>query len=124
MKRTTLIPTGAALLAALGIAAGGVALAQGSDAADLAAFIDATPGAAEGLAAVEARTGGTVTEADLENDAPGLIEFEVQMPDGSEADALYAVDDGTITVETEDDDGIDDEEFPDDGRDTQDDADP
>ena len=101
MNRKTLIPTGAALLAALGIAAGGVALAQDSSAENVQSFIEATPGAAEGLAAVEAQTGGTVVEAEMEDDAPGLIEFEVEMADGSEADVYWSVADGAVVTEAD-----------------------
>lgn len=101
MIRKTLIPTGAALLAALGIAAGGVAFAQNDAAGDLKSFLEATPGAAEGLAAVESRTGGTVVEAALEDDAPGLIEYEVEMADGSEVDIYWSVADGTVVTEAD-----------------------
>ena len=101
MTRKTLIPTGAALLAALGIAAGGVAFAQSDAAGDLQSFLDATPGAAAGMTAVEAETGGAVVEAELEDDAPGLIEFEVEMADGSEADILWSVADGATLNEAD-----------------------
>ncbi len=101
MTRKTLIPTGAALLAALGIAAGGVAFAQTDSANDLQSFLAATPSAAEGLAAVEAKTGGTVVEAEMEDDAPGLIEFELEMADGSEANVYWSVADSTVVTEAD-----------------------
>ena len=101
MNRKTIIPTGAALLAALGIAAGGVALAQDGSTGDVQSFLDATPGAAEGLAAVEAQTGGTVVEAEMEDDASGLIEFEVEMTDGKEADVYWSVADGAVVTKAD-----------------------
>lgn len=95
MTRKTLIPTGAALLAALGIAAGGVAFAQTDSANDLQSFLAATPSAAE------AKTGGTVVEAEMEDDAPGLIEFELEMADGSEANVYWSVADSTVVTEAD-----------------------
>jgi len=101
MTRKKLIPTGAALLAALGIAAGGVAFAQNNSDESLQSVLAATPSAAEGVTAVEAQTGGKVVDAEMEDDAPDLIEFEDEMADGSEADVYWSVADATVVTEAD-----------------------
>ena len=101
MSRKTLISTGAALLATLGIAAGGIAFAQNQSDGDLQSFLAANPAAADGRTAIETQTGGTVTEAEMEDDAPGLIEFEVEMADGSEKDVYWSIADSAVVTEAD-----------------------
>jgi len=104
----------------LSILAGSVAYAQslegGGDAAELQAFLEANPAVVEAVTAVETETGGTVIEAEFDDETPGnsVVEFEIEMADGSEQEVLYHLADGSMTVDVEDD-GEEDDEEDDDG---------
>ena len=99
----------------LSILAGSVAYAQslegGADAAELQAFLEANPAVVEAVTAVETETGGTVVEAEFDDETPGnsVVEFEIEMADGSEREVLYHLADGSMTGDVDDgDEGEDD----------------
>ncbi|WP_370212831.1 PepSY domain-containing protein [Roseovarius sp.] len=116
MKRTTIAYAASSGLLGLSILAGSVAYAQslegGADAAELQAFLEANPAVVEAVTAVETETGGTVVEAEFDDETPGnsIVEFEIEMADGSEQEVLYNLADGSMTVDVEDDDEEDDDE--------------
>lgn len=116
MKRTTIAYAASSGLLGLSILAGSVAHAQslegGGDAAELQAFLEANPAVVEAVTAVETETGGTVVEAEFDDETPGhsVVEFEIEMADGSEQEVLYNLADGSMTVDVENDDDEDDEE--------------
>lgn len=114
MKRSTIAYAASSGLLGLSILAGSVAYAQslegGGDEAELQAFLAANPAVVEAVTAVETETGGTVVEAEFDDETPGnsVVEFEIEMADGSEQEVLYHLADGSMTVDVEDDE--DDEE--------------
>lgn len=116
MKRSTIAYAASSGLLGLSILAGSVAYAQnlegGGDAAELQAFLEANPAVVEAVTAVETETGGTVVEAEFDDETPGnsVVEFEIEMADGSEQEVLYNLADGSMTVDVEDDDEEDDDE--------------
>lgn len=116
MKRSTIAYAASSGLLGLSILAGSVAYAQslegGGDAAELQAFLEANPAVVEAVTAVETETGGTVVEAEFDDETPGnsVVEFEIEMADGSEQEVLYNLADGSMTVDVEDGDEGDDEE--------------
>lgn len=116
MKRTTIAYAASSGLLGLSILAGSLAYAQnlegGGDAAELQAFLEANPAVVEAVTAVETETGGTVVEAEFDDETPGnsVVEFEIEMADGSEQEVLYNLADGSMTVDVENDDDEDDEE--------------
>ncbi|WP_336096683.1 PepSY domain-containing protein [Roseovarius sp. CH_XMU1461] len=116
MKRTTIAYAASSGLLGLSILAGSLAYAQnlegGADAAELQAFLEANPDVVEAVTAVEIETGGTVVEAEFDDETPGnsVVEFEIEMADGSEQEVLYHLADGSMTVDVEDGDEGDDEE--------------
>ena len=116
MKRSTIAYAASSGLLGLSILAGSLAYAQslegGGDAAELLAFLEANPAVVEAVTAVETETGGTVLEAEFEDETPGnsVVEFEIEMADGSEQEVLYHLADGSMTVDVEDGDEDDDEE--------------
>lgn len=116
MKRSTIAYAASSGLLGLSILAGSVAYAQslegGADAAELQAFLEANPAVVEAVTAVETETGGTVVEAEFDDETPGnsVVEFEIEMADESEREVLYNLADGSMTVDVEDGDEGDDEE--------------
>ena len=115
MKRTTIAYAASSGLLGLSILAGSVAYAQslegGADAAELQAFLEANPAVVEAVTAVETETGGTVVEAEFDDETPGnsVVEFEIEMADGSEREVLYHLADGSMTGDVDDgDEGEDD----------------
>lgn len=116
MKRTTIAYAAGSGLLGLSILAGSLAYAQslegGGDAAELQAFLEANPAVVEAITAVETETDGTVVEAEFDDETPGnsVVEFEIEMADGSEQEVLYHLADGSMTVDVEDGDEGDDEE--------------
>ena len=115
MKRTTIAYAASSGLLGLSILAGSVAYAQslegGADAAELQAFLEANPAVVEAVTAVETETGGTVVEAEFDDETPGnsVVEFEIEMADGSEREGLYHLADGSMTGDVDDgDEGEDD----------------
>lgn len=116
MKRSTIAYAASSGLLGLSILAGSLAYAQslegGGDAAELQAFLEANPAVVEAVTAVETETGGTVVEAEFDDETPGnsVVEFEIEMADGSEQEVLYHLADGSMTVDVEDGDEADDEE--------------
>ncbi|WP_424990581.1 PepSY domain-containing protein [Fluviibacterium sp. S390] len=108
MKRTKLARTATAGLLGLSVLAGSMAYASsGSDAKsaeELKQFLTANPEVAAVLAEVESKTGGKVTEAEFDDDAPAnsVVEFEILMADGTEQEVYYTLADGTMTVEADD----------------------
>lgn len=116
MKRTTIAYAASSGLLGLSILAGSLAYAQnlegGADAAELQAFLEANPAVVGAVTAVEIETGGTVVEAEFDDETPGnsVVEFEIEMADGSEREVLYHLADGSMTVDVEDGDEGEDEE--------------
>ncbi|MAO27114.1 hypothetical protein [Roseovarius sp.] len=115
MKRSTIAYAASSGLLGLSILAGSVAYAQslegGADAAELQAFLEANPAVVEAVTAVETETGGTVVEAEFDDETPGnsVVEFEIEMADGSEREVLYHLADGSMTGDVDDgDEGEDD----------------
>ena len=72
---------------------------------ELQKFLATNPKVAAVVADVETKTGGKVMDAEFDDEAQGnaIVEFEVQMTDGSEKDVLYTLADGSMTVETDED---------------------
>ncbi len=108
MKRTTLIAAATAGLIAIG---GSVAWADNhsseNDAAELAQFVTDNPALASVIADLEAQSGGTVTEAEFEDDmgdGTTHVEFEVTMADGSDQDYIFTVADGSMALDADDHD--------------------
>ena len=116
MKRNKIALAATSGLLGLSIIAGSLAYASsGSDAKDaeeLAQFLSANPEVAAVVADVETQTGGTVVEAEFDDDTQGngIVEFEIMMADGSEQEVLFTVADGSMTVEVDDDDDDDDDD--------------
>lgn len=112
----------AATTALVGLSALAASLAYASSdarsAEDLQSFLTANPEVAAVVADVEAETGGIITEAEFDDDSQGggIVEFEIEMADGSEQEVLYVLADGTMTVELDDDDGDDDLDGDDDNE--------
>lgn len=116
MKRTTIAYAASSGLLGLSNLAGSLAYAQnlegGADAAELQAFLEANPAVVGAVTAVEIETGGTVVEAEFDDETSdnSVVEFEIEMADGSEREVLYHLADRSMTVDVEDGDEGDDEE--------------
>lgn len=109
MKRTKIAGAATSGLVGLFVLTSSLAYAAtGSDARsaqELQQFLTAHPEVAAVVADVETKTGGTVTEAEFDDDAPGngIVEFEVMMADGSEQEVLFTLADGSMAVEVDED---------------------
>lgn len=116
MKRNKIALAATSGLVGLSILAGSVAIAQSnggmSEEAELQKFLSANPAVAAVVADVESQTGGTVIEAEFDDETPdnGVVEFEVEMADGTEQDVLFTLADGSMTVEADDEDDDDEAE--------------
>lgn len=131
MKRSKITLVATSGLVGLSILAGSMAYAAGNSdtkpAEELQQFLTANPEVAAVVADVETKTGGKVMDAEFDDETQGngVVEFEIVTADGTELDVLYALADGSMTVddEDEDDDGDDSENEADDDGKTDDDKD-
>lgn len=108
MKRSKIALAATSGLVGLSVLAGSMTFAQGTagrtDAAELQQFLAANPAVAAVVAQVEAQTGGTVVEAEFDDDHSdnSVVEFEVMMANGSEHDVRYTLASGEIVTEADD----------------------
>lgn len=122
MKRNKLALAATSGLVGLSVLAGSMAYAAGNSdaksAEELQRFLSANPEVAAVVADVETKTGGKVMEAEFDDETQGngVVEFEVVMADGSEQEVLYALADGSMTVDADDQDDDGDAETDDDGE--------
>lgn len=104
MKRTAFIATATSALVAMSVVAGSAAWADSheskSDEAELAQFLSANPAIVPHIEALEAQTGGKVTEAEFDDDmgdGTTHVELELRMADGKEQEYILNTTDGSIT---------------------------